>query len=568
MSSWPLGTLDGLVMLAADDGRWHAAVERERLDTHSANFRLETTAEHVTAVVDAVYALDEAVVGTEHGLDPERVQLVRFPTETPGGSAGLAIDGPDNPSWRRGAAAGEWGRPVLHANPASKVYERCFLRGGDDVPQTPGATVEARFDDGIVRVVKTKLVWRYRGERVGAAFKMTPAKPEPLRTPGVTPAPAERRRSLPADHHTPLADAGDDARLGVQTPSPLSDSSERTGASAGTGDFVAVRRPPSRASAPKLREPKDYVESADAYSEEELRAVFPDSAATTAATTAAAEVARRGNMLLAEQVRMQHARLEREQKSHLDASTTLCSADHVLLRYLASGCGSQSGRVIGMSGADPGMDAGEAYGKQIRKEVRSRAKTAAAGFRFAFTTRIIRDITRCAYGEGFLCPDAIRWATEAQLREMLDMPEDTTLSKLLPLIDNLPEYWNACKALETLIRGAHGEAPAARYKGLYLHVRENMVESKGDRWQLPHAREIMNKACRAFGEGLVEGLADVNDNHAVPKRGHHKDPGKLSNRRSNRRFPTSSRGRAAIQAVGDLWVRGISSCFGVSPRWG
>ena len=105
----------------------------------------------------------------------------------------------------------------------------------------------------------------------------------------------------------------------------MSDSSERTGASAGTGDFVAVRRPPSRASAPKLREPKDYVESADAYSEEELRAAFPDSAATTAATTAAAEVARRGNMLLAEQVRMQHARLEREQKSHLDASTTLCS---------------------------------------------------------------------------------------------------------------------------------------------------------------------------------------------------------------------------------------------------
>merc|ERR1712185_482803 len=214
-------------------------------------------------------------------------------------------------------------------------------------------------------------------------------------------------------------------------------------------------------------------------------------------------------MLLAEQVRMQHARLEREQKSHLDASTTLCSADHVLLRYLASGCGSQPGRVIGMSGAESGMDAGEAYGKQIRKEVRSRAKTAAAGFRFAFTTRIIRDITRCAYGEGFLCPDAIRWATEAQLREMLDMPEDTTLSKLLPLIDNLPEYWNACNALETLIRGAHGEAPAALYKGLYLHVRENMVEAKGDRWQLPHAREIMNKACRAFGEGLVEGLADV-----------------------------------------------------------
>ena len=58
------------------------------------------------------------------------------------------------------------------------------------------------------------------------------------------------------------------------------------------------------------------------------------------------------------------------------------------------------------------------------------------------------------------------------------------------------------------------------------------------------------------------------DNHAVPERGHSKNPKKLSTRKDDQRFSASSRGRAAIQAVGGSVGQGNFRQFWGQPAVG
>ena len=215
--------------------------------------------------------------------------------------------------------------------------------------------------------------------------------------------------------------------------------------------------------------------------------------------------------LTGESLRMAQVSADAALHERLSSTPSAESADHHLLRFLASGGDTFSGRTIGVT-KDGAGEPRDKYFRAVFRQIRRGAQAVALGISCRIGTRTLRDITRVNYGPTGLNPDFVKYLQPEELEMEPDLVEKEPLGRATPTLHaTIPEYQYGCLALDSIIRRAHGDQPADAWREYYTLTVVELATKRSRTWKIEHARRFNEAALLGWTECLGDGLTNIKE---------------------------------------------------------